>query len=118
MFAVTVKGKQYYVDVTDTSAHIDHVKPRLDTEADDLPDFDTVESSAQENTAVRAVMPGTVSQVLTKKGDHVSIGDVLLLMEAMKMELEIRAEQAGTVYAVLVGEGDRVQQGQALIQLK
>ena len=50
-------------------------------------------------------------------GDSVAEGDVVIILEAMKMETEIRAHQAGTVSAVKVKEGDSVSVGDVLITL-
>ena len=62
-------------------------------------------------------MPGTVLEVLVSPGDVVSAGQVLVLLEAMKMELAVPAPAAGTVTAVLVAAGDLVARGQALVEL-
>ena len=52
-----------------------------------------------------------------KPGDQVAEGDVVIILEAMKMETEIRAASAGTVSAVNVKEGDSVSVGDALVVL-
>lgn len=49
--------------------------------------------------------------------DEVAEGDVLLILEAMKMETEIRAPRAGVISAIEVNEGDAVQVGDALLVL-
>ncbi len=64
---------------------------------------------------VKAPMPGSVIEVKVKVGDTVSDGDVLLVLEAMKMENELTASQAGTVTEVLVKKGDTVNSGDPLI---
>ena len=66
---------------------------------------------------VRSPMQGTVLRVGVAAGDQVSAGDVLVVVEAMKMENEVVAHHAGTVEAVEVGAGDQVGNGQALIRL-
>ncbi|HEY8548595.1 MAG TPA: biotin/lipoyl-containing protein [Vicinamibacterales bacterium] len=67
--------------------------------------------------SLAAPMPATVVRVLATPGQHVSAGDVLLLLEAMKMELPIRAPHDGTVAAVHCAVGDLVQPGVSLIDL-
>ena len=56
-------------------------------------------------------------QVLTAEGQAVAEGEVLLILEAMKMETEIRAAQAGTVRGIAVKAGDAVAVGDTLMTL-
>jgi glutaconyl-CoA decarboxylase len=60
-------------------------------------------------------MPGTVLDVMVKVGDAVKMGDVLLILEAMKMENELQADRAGTVKEVKVAKGQAVNGGDTLI---
>jgi acetyl-CoA/propionyl-CoA carboxylase, biotin carboxylase, biotin carboxyl carrier protein len=65
--------------------------------------------------SLEAPMPGTVLQVRVKEGDEVDEGDVLLVLESMKMELSIVAPHPGTVAGLALNPGDRVERGQALV---
>lgn len=67
--------------------------------------------------SVRAPMPGTVLSFKVSAGQQVKRGDVLLLLEAMKMENEIVAPSDGTVAALRVGAGAAVNTGDALVDL-
>jgi len=67
--------------------------------------------------ALSAPMPATVRRLAVKPGDRVNAGDVLIVLEAMKMELPVRAAHAGTVSAVACREGELVQPGVPLIEL-
>ncbi|MFT3872858.1 MAG: biotin/lipoyl-binding protein [Nocardioides sp.] len=66
---------------------------------------------------VKAPLSGSVARVLVEEGQQIEAGDVLVVLEAMKMETEITAPTAGTVSAVLVSPGDAVTGGQVLVQL-
>ncbi len=66
---------------------------------------------------VRSPMQGTVLRVAVAAGDEVAAGQLLAVVEAMKMENEIVAHHAGEIEAVEVGEGDQVSSGQALVRL-
>jgi biotin carboxyl carrier protein len=64
---------------------------------------------------ISAQIAGRVIAVRVKPGDAVKAGDVLLLLEAMKMENEIKSPRDGTVKEVLVTEGARVAEGETLV---
>jgi len=61
-------------------------------------------------------MPGRVVKVLVSEGDEVTIGQGLVILEAMKMENEVKAVGPGSVRRVLVSEGDRVNAGDDLLE--
>ena len=69
------------------------------------------------NVAIKAPLPGTIIQVLVKEGDHVTIGQKLLTMEAMKMENNVLSEKDGTVRLVNVKPGQAVQQNDILVEI-
>jgi len=63
-------------------------------------------------------MPGTILDVRVKEGDPVSVGQVVIILEAMKMETEIVSEVAGTVSAIKVKKGDTVDTDAVLVEVK
>jgi acetyl-CoA/propionyl-CoA carboxylase biotin carboxyl carrier protein len=63
-------------------------------------------------------MQGTILEVAVSEGDEVESGDVLCVLEAMKMENDVVAERAGTVTEVAISEGDSVDMGDRLFVLE
>ena len=74
--------------------------------------------AAGEGEEVAAPMPGTILSVNVKAGDAVKKGDVLMILEAMKMENEIMAGADGTVTAVMASAGQAVEAGTPLCTIK
>ncbi len=59
-------------------------------------------------------MPGTVVRIVKSEGDAVSPGETIMVIEAMKMEVEIKAHESGTVTSVTVKPGDTLTSGQTI----
>jgi 3-methylcrotonyl-CoA carboxylase alpha subunit len=76
-----------------------------------------VDRGASEHGALVAPMPGRIRQTLVSEGDAVHKGQVLLVLEAMKMEHAIRAPRAGSVARLPHREGELVEAGTALVEL-
>ncbi len=74
-------------------------------------------SAAAEGDALSAPMPATVARINVAAGDRVTNGDVILLLEAMKMELPIRAPRDGIVSRINCRAGELVQPGTPLVEL-
>lgn len=68
--------------------------------------------------SVVSPMPGTVLDVKVKEGDLVSVNQVVVILEAMKMETEIVSEVSGTVSAIRVKKGDTVDTDAVLVEVK
>ncbi len=68
-------------------------------------------------TALKAPLPGTISSINVKVGDTVAVGDVVIVLEAMKMQNNIEAENAGTVTSITVNQGDSVMEGAVLLTI-
>ncbi|MGM0431140.1 MAG: biotin/lipoyl-containing protein [Spirochaetota bacterium] len=74
----------------------------------------TASSSDGSGTEVKAPMPGLILRIESKVGESVADGDLILVMEAMKMETEIFAPCAGTIQAINVSQGDQLKAGDVL----
>jgi biotin carboxyl carrier protein len=68
--------------------------------------------------AVTAIMPGKIIRLLVEIGEQVSEGDVVCILEAMKMENELRAPKAGRIEALYVEPGQDVEMGTVLAEIK
>ncbi|MDR0947633.1 MAG: acetyl-CoA carboxylase biotin carboxyl carrier protein subunit [Ruminococcus sp.] len=68
-------------------------------------------------TPVKAPMPGTINAVKTSVGAEVKYGDVLLILEAMKMETDIVAPAGGKIASISVNKGDSVVTDQILVTI-
>lgn len=73
--------------------------------------------AAGDGTPVKAPLPGVVTKVLVGDGQHVKKGDVVLVLEAMKMENNITAECDGKVTGICCEPGDSVMEGTTLITI-
>ncbi|NQZ04166.1 sodium-extruding oxaloacetate decarboxylase subunit alpha [Idiomarina sp.] len=108
-YDVAVNGKTYQVSVS-AAGELESVKPNPQSTSND-------NTPASEGTTVVAPLAGNIFKVNVSEGDQVSAGDVLIVMEAMKMETDIKAEQDGTVSSVHVKEGDAVSVDDELVTL-
>lgn len=82
-----------------------------------LPDYDSKASASNAN-AIYAPMPGKIIEVKVSAGDEVSDGQTLVVMEAMKMELELKAERAATIKQVLHQSSEQVKAEAILVELE
>jgi pyruvate carboxylase subunit B len=114
-YTVTINGKAYTVQMGDGSAQVNGKNYSVDIAAGG-----TAAAAAPvggEAKPVVSQMPGAVLRIDVSVGDVVNEGDTLLVMEAMKMEVEIKASDAGTVSAIPVSVGDQVQSGGTLVEI-
>ena len=118
-YTITVNGTAYEVTVEEGvgSGAAPVVKSAAPVAAP-KPAAAPVSSGAVGAVKVNAPMPGKILAVKANAGQAVKKGDVIIVLEAMKMENEIVAPQAGTVDAILVKEGDLVETDTVLATLK
>jgi len=114
-YTLNVNGKQYVVEVAEGG---DITQVQASEPAAPAPAAAAAPAAqAASGEPVSAPLAGNIFKVNVSVGDSVAEGDVVIILEAMKMETEIRAHQAGTVSAVKVKEGDSVSVGDVLITL-
>ena len=111
-YTVKVNGKNYAVKLEGDTATVNgktydiNVKAGIEHKAS---------SGSAEGEEVKAALPGNILRIEVEEGDEVAEGDVLLVVEAMKMETEIKSPKAGTVNAIEVAQGDKIVTGQTLV---
>ena len=110
-YTVKVNGKAYVVEVAEGGEIADVQEQGASAQ----PAAEAAPASTGET--ITAPLAGNIFKVNVRPGDAVKEGDVVIILEAMKMETEVRAASAGTVSAVKVGEGDSVAVGDVLIEL-
>ncbi|WP_140428276.1 biotin/lipoyl-containing protein, partial [Salmonella enterica] len=113
VYTVEVEGKAFVVKVSD-GGDISQLTTAVPA-ASSAPVQAAAPAGA--GTPVTAPLAGNIWKVIAAEGQTVAEGDVLLILEAMKMETEIRAAQAGTVRGIAVKSGDAVSVGDTLMTL-
>ncbi|WP_300367431.1 biotin/lipoyl-containing protein [Brachyspira sp.] len=128
-YKITVNGKTYDVTVEEIKSVEAHktvstiVNPAPAVQAPKVapaaPVSNTVQVPIDENAiSVKAAMPGTVVSFTVAVGDKVEEGQVIAILEAMKMENEIVAPASGEIKSIHVEKGSSVVEGQVILQIK
>ena len=112
-YTITVNGKKYAVALEGKKATVNGKLYDFDVKNG----IEATPAPAGEGTPVKAALPGVVLKVLVSNGDTIQEGDVLLVVEAMKMETEIKSPVSGTVSSVDVELGSKVKTGDVLVSI-
>lgn len=112
-YVVNLNGKKYEVDVTESDAILTSVTDAAPVAAPapaaPAPAQPAAPAAASaQGVSVVCPMPGTILEVKVQNGQAVKAGDVMFILEAMKMENDIVAPQDGTVKQILVSKGASV----------
>ena len=117
-YTITVNGTPYVVTVEENAGS---TAPTQTAQPVNTPAPAPAPAPAQTGTAggvkVESPMPGTILDIKASVGEAVSSGQVLCILEAMKMENDIVAPADGTVASINVNKGDSVEAGQVIITL-
>ncbi|WP_454901942.1 sodium-extruding oxaloacetate decarboxylase subunit alpha [Aggregatibacter sp.] len=113
VYTVELEGKAFVVKVSE-GGDISHVAT---TTAPAEPQAVPALAPTSGGTSVTAPMAGNIWKVVATEGQTVAAGDVLFILEAMKMETEVKAAQAGTVRGICVKAGDAVAVGDTVMNL-
>jgi pyruvate carboxylase subunit B len=113
-YSVAIGGKTYQVAINGDTATVNGKAIKVSAQAGGGGGSASAAAPAGETTDVPAQMPGRVVRVVLGPGDACSEGDPILVLEAMKMEMEVTAPVSGTVASVEVDAGDQVATGDLL----
>jgi biotin carboxyl carrier protein len=140
-FDFTIRGNKYQVEILDIEDNIAEVEvngtsyqveihkeikssktPKLvrkaanqSLESDKAKTNKPSESASLD--AIKAPLPGTILEIKVREGDQVKEGDLLLVMEAMKMENDIKADRSGTIKSIKVHPESSVLEGDVLLEI-
>lgn len=116
-FRVTVNGNTYEVGVEELSGGASVVGTPVATPVATPAAAPAAPAGATGAKKVNAPMPGKILDIKVSEGDAVNKGDVLAILEAMKMENEVVASEGGTVAGVHVSKGQSVESGDVIVSL-
>jgi biotin carboxyl carrier protein len=113
-----IAGNRIAYAVADSARTWVFIEGRTYVIGSDDRDDDAGAHSTDDQMALSAPMPATVVAITATVGQEVAAGDLLIMLEAMKMELPIRAPRAGRVKALACREGELVQPGVPLVEME
>lgn len=119
-YKITVNGKAYDVEVEEISGYPQTMSTTSApvSASKEVQSTPTAQSSEASLDSITAPLQGMILTIAVKKGDSVKRGDLLLKIEAMKMENEVVAPRDCVIESVNVNDGDRVSSGDVLFSIR
>jgi len=116
---VLVDGTPYDITLTEDQAVVEGIAHSLKVEGlEEAAPGPRAATVAASEGAVTAIMPGKIIRVLVVEGEQVAEGDIVCILEAMKMENELKAPRAGTIAEIYVEAGQDVEMGTVLVEIE
>ncbi|OSQ25655.1 biotin attachment protein [Campylobacter concisus] len=116
-YSVVVNGSRYNVEVSEGFNDSIQVKSITEVEGKSVKNAKSTAAGATENDIV-ASLPGAVHKILVSAGDHVKKGQAVVVLEAMKMEIEVKAPKDGVIGSIEVSKGQSVANNQVVAKFK
>ncbi|WP_148821232.1 biotin/lipoyl-containing protein [Campylobacter concisus] len=116
-YSVVVNGSRYNVEVSEGFNDSIQVKSITEVEGKSVKSAKNATAGATENDIV-ASLPGAVHKILVSAGDHVKKGQAVVVLEAMKMEIEVKAPKDGVIGSIEVSKGQSVANNQVVAKFK
>lgn len=117
---LSVNGEQYTVEM-EKQAELEKPKPvvRKAADAGDAAEGSSAAvSGSVSGTAIKAPLPGVITDICVTEGQEVAAGDTIVVLEAMKMANNLQAEKAGKVTAIVVKVGQSVMEDESLVYIE
>jgi pyruvate carboxylase subunit B len=111
-YTVVVDGQKFSVQVAEGDADIKIME--VNGEAVSTPTTSTPKSVSGNEIEIKALLPGSVWKIVANPGQSVNEGDVIMILESMKMEIDVIAPKGGVVKSINVATNDKVVEGQAV----
>lgn len=118
---VTVNGVTYQVDIENVRQNVPATDREMEpaatvaqTEKEEAP----VALVSGEGRSVCSPLPGVVLGIKVRVGEHIKVGQTVVVLEAMKMENDIQSEYEGIVASINVSEGDSILEGATMITIR
>ncbi|WP_149716678.1 biotin/lipoyl-containing protein [Campylobacter concisus] len=116
-YSVVVNGSRYNVEVSEGFNDSIQVKSITEVEGKSVKNAKSAAAGATANDIV-ASLPGAVHKILVSAGDHVKKGQAVVVLEAMKMEIEVKAPKDGVIGSIEVSKGQSVANNQVVAKFK
>ncbi|MBE9828391.1 biotin attachment protein [Campylobacter concisus] len=116
-YSVVVNGSRYNVEVSEGFNDSIQVKSITEVEGKSVKNAKSAVAGATENDIV-ASLPGAVHKILVSAGDHVKKGQAVVVLEAMKMEIDVKAPKDGVIGSIEVSKGQSVANNQVVAKFK
>ena len=113
---LTVNGEEYTVEM-EKQAEPEKPKPVV-RQTETSSTSETSSTGSASGTAIKAPLPGVITEINVAVGDEVQAGDTVIVLEAMKMANALQAEKAGKVTAICVKVGESVMEDDALVVIE
>lgn len=115
VYKIKVNEKVYEIELEELKT----VDGKIETKETKIPvKKENIEESVESSGAIiEAPMPGVIVDIKVKVGETIKEGDLVAIIEAMKMETELYADKGGTISAVNVGKGSQINAGDTIIIL-
>jgi pyruvate carboxylase subunit B len=113
-YTVIVDGQQYNVQIVDGNANVQSVAVAAPVAVAAVAAPVVAAAPVANENAIRSELPGSVFKLLAQVGAPINAGDKIMILEAMKMEIDVLAPRSGVLSAVMVQVNDKVEAGQVL----